>query len=58
LTHKKIGLPEDGKYYTDGTLEEFQERIQWLITLGYKVPDYVLKEIKEEMNTRENNELL
>jgi hypothetical protein len=35
LTHKEIGLPEDGKTYTDGTPEEFYETVECLLNLGY-----------------------
>jgi hypothetical protein len=32
-------------------LEEFYERIKWLKGLGYKVPDYLLPMIEEEMRS-------
>ena len=58
LTHKKIRLPYKGEEFNDNTLTEFYERIKWLIGLGYKVPDYVLETIKNEMNEqpRKTNE--
>ena len=49
LTHKKIRLLEVGETFNDATLESFYERIKSLIELGYKVPDYVLKTIEDEI---------
>jgi len=56
LTHKEIRLPEAGETFNDNTLEEFYERVTWLIGIGYKSPDYLLciikKEIEEQSNKR------
>jgi len=51
LTHKKIRLLEAGESFNDSTIEDFYERIKSLIRLGYKVPDYLLREVKKEIKS-------
>lgn len=47
--HVPIGLPEDGKWFSDPDIESFRDRLAWLISLGYNVPDYVLPSIDAEI---------
>ena len=49
ITHKRIGLSEDGQTFEDGTLQEFYERVKWLHSLGYRIPDYLLPLIESEL---------
>ena len=51
---RPIGLPNDGKTFNDPTLEDFRERIVGLIAEGYRVPDYVLTRIDEEIAEKNN----
>lgn len=44
-----IGLPCDGKCYTDETLAEFRDRVACLIDVGYRAPSYVLETIDKEI---------
>ena len=46
---EQIGLPEDGKSYDDPDLESFLDRILYLRKLGYRVPDHVINDIREEI---------
>jgi hypothetical protein len=45
-----IGLPFDGQSFTDPSLDAFRARIVQLRDAGYRVPDYVLAQIDEEMS--------
>jgi hypothetical protein len=47
--HKPIGLPYDGESFNDPDLESFLKRLLHLREVGYKFPDYVLEEVKEEI---------
>lgn len=47
--HEPIGLPHDGKDFKNTTLKEFLARIRLLKAIGYKVPAYVLINIKDEI---------
>ena len=47
--HHKIGLPHDGETFYDPTLEEFLARLLYLKEVGYKFPDYVIEEVKQEI---------
>jgi len=49
IEHKPIGLPHDGKSFTDSTLEEFKATVNMLKEAGYNVPDHVLEEIDDEI---------
>ena len=49
-----IGLEHDGKCFVDRCLEDFRDKIVELIEMGYRVPDYVLEEIDEEMKEKHN----
>ena len=51
---RPIGLPHDGKTFNDPTLEDFRARIVGLIAEGYRVPDYVLTRIDEEIAEKNN----
>lgn len=44
-----IGLSYDGQSFTDGTLEEFRERVAMLIEDGYHIPDGILEDIDVEI---------
>ena len=52
FTHKKIKLPEAGRTFNDATPEDFYLRVERLGEMGYRIPDYVLKEIEEEIRQR------
>ena len=45
ITHVRIGLPEDGKHFTDETITDFHMRVKWLKQVGYQVPEWVLEYI-------------
>lgn len=44
-----IGLPFDGETFTLETAQEFYDKMVELRQIGYKFPDYVLENIKEEI---------
>lgn len=44
-----IGLPHDGAGFNDPDLESFLARVTSLRAMGYRVPDYVLDTIREEI---------
>jgi len=48
LAHKRIRLPDAGETYNDETLEDFYQTVKRLILLGYRVPNYVLKSIRDQ----------
>lgn len=52
---KPIGLPHDGETFNDETIEKFLERIIYLKSIGYSVPDSVIYNIREEIKESENN---
>lgn len=43
------GLPCDGEEYNDSSIAECISRLQWLRSLGYKVPEYAISRLREEM---------
>lgn len=45
----EIGLPYDGVSFTDETLEDFEARLRMLRDAGYRFPDRVFDEIREEI---------
>lgn len=45
----KIGLPYDGKYFSDSNIEDFYNRLLELKRVGYQFPDYVLEQVKSEI---------
>ena len=45
---EEIGLPYDGKHFSDPDLESFLERVNCLKETGYHVPMYVLEDIENE----------
>ena len=45
-----IGLPHDGETFEEEDLERVIVKVQELKTLGYRVPDYVLETLQEELN--------
>lgn len=53
---KKIGLPYDGQSFTMYTLESFLQLLEELREMGYRFPDYVLAEVKEEIRLRDEKE--
>lgn len=44
-----IGLPFDGKTFTDSTLEGFRERLLSLRAAGYQFGEYVIEAVDEEI---------
>jgi len=46
----EIGLTYDGESFNAGTLEEFRDIMIMLRNEGYRFPDYVFSDIKEEMD--------
>jgi len=46
--HIPIDLPHDGESFSDPDLQSFLERIVYLKSLGYRVPERVIEMIKEE----------
>lgn len=52
--HKKIGLPHDGESFADATIPELINTIGMLKSAGYKVPDFVLETLHEEMQSKEH----
>jgi hypothetical protein len=49
LTHKKIGLPQDGAHIMEKTEEEMFKTIRWLHRMGYRVPQHLLEEINQAL---------
>lgn len=47
--HRPIGLPNDGETFNDPTLEAFRERLLHLREVSYNFPDYVLKNVEDEI---------
>lgn len=45
-----IGLPYDGKFFNDDTLEDMRDRILFLREIGYRVPQDVIDRINEEVD--------
>ncbi len=45
-----IGLPYDGNHFDSPTLDDFRDTLLMLREAGYNFPDYVLKEVKEELS--------
>lgn len=45
----RIGLPHDGQCFTDTSLEDFLERLIALKATGYRFPDEVIDEVREEI---------
>ena len=44
----RIGLSEDGKTFVEPTPRECAERLTWLQSLGYNVPQDVINELRAE----------
>lgn len=47
---KPIGLPHDGESFNDPDLRSFLARLLHLREVGYVFPDYVLNEVREEID--------
>lgn len=47
---ERIGLPHDGETFNEETLQDFLDRMIYLRRVGYRFPDYVIDEIKEEID--------
>jgi hypothetical protein len=45
---RRIGLPFDGAVFEDRTREACADRLQWLATLGYRVPADVIAALRRE----------
>lgn len=52
-----IGLPLDGKSFTDGDLESFLERLRSLKEMGYQFPDGVITSVEEELAEEREKDL-
>lgn len=48
-----IGLPHDGETFSDPDLRSFLERLVTLRAAGYNFPDYVLDDVREEIDDAE-----
>lgn len=46
---RPIGLPHDGKTFSDGDLDDFLARLEYLKKLGYNVPDWAIASVREEL---------
>ena len=46
---KPIGLPCDGMAFTDPDLPSFLSRLESLKQMGYIVPDWVIKSVKQDI---------
>lgn len=44
----EIGGPHDGERFTDSTPGECADRLEYLRTCGYNVPQYAIDELREE----------
>jgi hypothetical protein len=44
-----IDLPHDSETFNDPDLQSFLDRILYLKSLGYRVPDYTIEAIEEEI---------
>ena len=53
IPFRQIGLPHDGKWFYDLTLEEFRGTLTMLRDAGYNVPEYVFEEITAEIDERD-----
>lgn len=45
-----IGLPHDGKTFSDETPGDCADRLETLQKLGYRVPQYAIDDLREEHN--------
>lgn len=45
-----VGLPLDGKVFTEYSLEMFETRLVDLRDMGYRVPDHTFDRIRRELN--------
>ncbi len=50
---RRIGLPYDGKSFWDKEPEAVLERVQMLIEMGYRTPDWLVPLLEEECNPDE-----
>ena len=44
-----IGLPHDGDTFSDETLQELLARLVMLRGMGYRLPEYVIDNVREEI---------
>ena len=44
-----IGLPHDGQTFNDPTIADFLDRLIYLRGIGYKFPDQVLADVRQEI---------
>ena len=51
-----IGLPYDGETFELETIEDFYNKMQELIKVGYRCPESVLEGIKDEINEQTKTE--
>jgi len=51
--HRPIGLPLDGQHLVDDDLPDLLSRLEQLRSIGYHVPEFVFKIIKEEIKNDE-----
>lgn len=47
--HEPLGLPVDGETFNDETLPEFLNRLLWLRQLGYRVPQFAIDAVQDEI---------
>jgi len=50
---EKIGLPYDGKTFSDPDYESFLKRLLHLREVGYNFPDWVIEEVEEDIKRQE-----
>ena len=53
--YKPSGLPYDGQDFLEHSLEDFKARMLELRRVGYIFPDYVLEQIDEDIEERDNS---
>lgn len=47
--HEPLGLPVDGESFNDDTLPELLNRLLWLRQLGYRVPQFAIDAVQDEI---------
>lgn len=51
-----IGLSEDNKFFLDESASDCAERLIWLKSLGYNVPQYAIDALREEADDSTTND--
>jgi len=48
---RRIGLPHDGERFNDPDSKSFLRRLLYLRSLGYRFPDYVIEQVKKDIES-------